>query len=160
MSMNVIVNKTHAVFMALFAGAFLLASTSLIAVGSWIGGAACILMALIYLYLCAMYGSVVRIDHKGITCRTLLLPIKHYAWEELQEVGVFGANILKSGRYGKSGTLYLYFSTNTMTDEERFDMVLKGSFQQIHFVYSSRALEIVQYYWEKPVVNFHAGKLT
>jgi len=160
MSMNVIVNKTHAIIMAFFAAVFLLAGLSLITVGSWIGGTVCVLMVLVYLYLCAMYGAVVHIGREGVTRRIPLLPAKHYTWDELQEVGVFGSNILKSGKSGKPGTRYLYFSTNAMTSQERFDMVLKWPVRQIHFAYSPRALEIVQYYWEKPVINFHAGDLS
>lgn len=160
MSINVIVNKVHAIIMIFFAAAFLLAGLSLMTVGSWIGGMVCISMALVYLCLCAVYGAVVHIGQEGITRRIPLLPAKHYTWDELQEVGVFGSNILKSGKSGKPGTRYLYFSTNAMTSQERFDMVLKWPVRQIHFAYSPRALEIVQYYWGKPVINFHAGDLS
>lgn len=159
MSINVIVNKVHAIIMIFFAAAFLLAGLALMSVGSWVGGMVCILMVPVYLCLCAMYGAVVHIGQEGITRRIFLLPAKHCAWDELQEVGVFGSNILKCDKTGRPGTRYLYFSTKAMTSDERFDMVLKWPVRQIHFVYSPRALEIVQYYWDKPIINFHAGEL-
>lgn len=159
MSIDVIVNKANALVMTFFAAVFLLAGVCLMLVGSWIGGAVCILLTLIYLCISAMYGAVVHIDANGISRKVLFRPKESYAWKELREVGVFGSRILKRETSNKVGTLYLYVSTQAMTEEERFNMVLRWPVRQIHFVYSPRSLELVQYYWNQKIETFNTGSL-
>lgn len=159
MSANVTVNKSSAVIMAFFAAVFLLAGISLFLVGSWVGGSICVVLMLVYLGIAAMYGAVVHIGPEGVSRKMLLLPREHHSWEELQEVGVFGSKVLKQEGSSRVGTLYLYFSTKAMTDQERFDMVLKWPIRQIHFVFSQRSLGLVQYYWTKKIDTFNTGDL-
>lgn len=156
---NVIVNKAYAIIMAFFAAVFLLSGVCLMLVGSWIGGAVCILLALVYLCVSAMYGAVVHIDAKGVSRKILFCPKESYTWEELREVGVFGSRVLKQEASNKVGTLYLYVSTQAMTDEERFNMVLRWPIRQIHFVFSPRNLELVQYFWNQKIETFNTGDL-
>ncbi len=157
MSLKVTVNKTSAFLMGLFSAAFLLAAVSLMTVDSYIGGAACIILALFYAGICAAYAASVRIDAQGISQRILFFPRKFYSWDSLREVGIFGSNVLRPEKKGKIGTLYIYVSTEEMDDDARFKTFLKWPIPLIHFVYTPRALEIVQYYWDGKIETYHTG---
>ena len=159
MSKDIPVNKTFAVITALFAAVFLLAAVSLFLVGSWIGGGVCVLLAAIYVGIASRYGAVVRIEASGISRRALFRPRESYTWDELAEVGVFGTRLFHKAASKKTGTLYLYFSTEAMTEEERFNMVLKWPPKQLYFLFTQRNLELVQYFWDQKIVGFNTGDL-
>lgn len=159
MSRDIPVNRSYAVITAFFAAMFLLAAVSLLLVGSWISGGACVLLAALYVVISARYGAVIHVDARGVTRRMLFRPEEYCAWADLKEVGVFGSRLFHKADSEKVGTLYLYFSIEPMTEDERFSMVLKWPPKQIHFLFDPRHLELVQYFWTKEIVSFNTGGL-
>lgn len=159
MTRQVMVNRTMAVLQAFFSLMFLIAALALYAVKSWAGGTLFLAMAFLYLLLAAMYSAVVRIDAEGISRKVWFLPSESYSWKEVQEVGVFGSKALKQRNSKKVGTLYFYFSTQRMTEDERFAMILKWPTRKIHFLFDRRSLEIVQYYWDGEINTCNVGEL-
>lgn len=159
MSRDIPVNRFYAVVTGFFAALFLLAALSLLLVGSWAGGGVCALLAAVYAAVSVRYGAVVHIDAGGVSRRRMFRPEERYAWAELKEVGIFGSRLFHKAGSDKVGTLYLYFSAEAMTEDERFSMVLKWPPQQIHFLFDRRHLELVQYFWGREVVSFNTGSL-
>lgn len=159
MTRQVMVNRTMAVLQAFFFLMFLIAALALYAVKSWVGGTLFLAMAFLYLLLAAMYSAVVRIDAEGISRKVWFLPPESYSWKEVQEVGVFGSKALKQRNSKKVGTLYFYFSTQRMTEDERFAMILKWPTRKIHFLFDRRSLEIIQYYWDREIDTCNIGDL-
>ena len=153
------VDTFKCVALGFFAGIFLLAAVALWCVGSWAAGGVFLALALVYAFFSARNGARVTIGPKGVSRKFLWFPPQAYTWDQLAEVGVFGTKLFHKKDSAKVGSLYLYFSDKAMTEDERFQMVLRWPPKQIYCVFAQPRLEQVQYFWDNKIASYNAGEL-
>lgn len=159
MSKNITVDPVKCVLLALFAGCFLISALALMTVGSRIAALLCLALAFVYLAGAAANAAVVHVDEQGISRRLLWFPPKSYRWDELHEVGVFGTKLFNRRDPSKVGTLYLYVSKEPLTDDQRFNMVLRWHFKQIYFAFQPSLLTLIRRFWGGKIVGYNVGDL-
>lgn len=114
----------------------------------------------VYVYVALMYGMKITIDETGISRSVLGITILKFSWEEIEEIGVCGTRVFNKNHKEKSGTLYIYTSCNEMSDEERFDMILKWPPRnKIYLLYSQHHLQIMQMMSGKKTELYNSGDL-
>ena len=159
MSRKIRVDSVKCAFLSLFSGCFLIFALALLCADRPAGAMICLIFSVVYLLGAALNGALVRIDSSGISRCILWLPPQYYRWEQLAEIGVFGTKLFNLRNRNNVGTLYMYFSTGAMTEEQRFRMVLHWPPKQIYFSFKSSHLELVRYFWEKDIVGYNVGEL-
>jgi len=133
---------------------------SLIIISRYGSAAVFFLIGLIFLKPLYTYGATISIDQQGIVCRFLSKTIKRFTWDEIAEVGVAGTRIFSKKDSNRTGTLYIYLSKSAMTDEDRFQMMLKWPPKdKIFLVYSRKRLESVQMHFSSKIQTYNAGTL-
>ena len=108
----------------------------------------------IYFFLLCHFTGYLEIDGKGVRNRFLWKSCNDLPWDKIHEVGIANLKVVNNAEKTKVGELYLYFSPESMTEKERFNMCLnwppKG---KCYMHYSVKRLKAVQKYWEeKPVL--------
>ena len=105
------------------------------------------------------YDSRVCFDERGVRCSFCGYTRLFLSWEDIAEVGVAGNRVFGSKK--KPGTLYLYLSPAVMTEDERFQMMLrfppKG---KIVLAFTDRNYAVLRQYWEGAVCSYNAGDRT
>ena len=81
-------------------------------------------LGIIYLGLAMKNGAVLVLDDAGIRRMCLGREIRRWSWSEIREYGIMGTRVFGSQKAINNGTRYIYFSENTMDDQERFKMAL------------------------------------
>ena len=115
-------------------------------------------IAILFLAVAILYGSKITLDDTGLTCTFLLINRRHVDWNEIAEVGIVGSKVFRNDDRKDVGTLYLYFSPVTLTEQERFELVLHWPpFDKLFLKYSPNRLEAIQQYWSGNIVFYHAG---
>lgn len=126
----------------------------------WVSAVVFILLSLIYAAVAAFYGAVIHISSTGITKTMFGFKTKELIWSDVAEIGVAGTKIFNRRRPEKTGSLYIYISETVMTEQERFDMMLKWPpFNKIFFVYNNKRLNAVQLHWSSKIQTYNAGDL-
>lgn len=138
---------------------FLGASLSLFCVASLLPASFCLLLAVLYLSAALLNGARIEIDATGISRKVFCFPLQHVSWAEVREVGICGVKVFNRRRPDKTGTLYVYFSLENMTDDDRFQMILRWPPKQIWFAYSSSRLQEIAPFWEKEIITYNTGDL-
>lgn len=153
------VDKIKCTLLALSSLLFLICALALFMSGSPVPAALCLLLAFIYAAAAAFNGATVRIDSDGVSRRILWFPAQACRWDEMKEVGVFGTKLFNRRNPSKTGTLYLYVSKQNMTDDQRFQMVLRWPPKQIYFAFHSADLELIRRFWPRDIVGYNVGDL-
>lgn len=135
--------------------AFLIFAIALFCVASYYPAIACLLLCGLYGYAAALNGVQIEIHADGIRRRFLCFPARETSWREIREVGVCGSKLWRG-----PGTLYLYLSTERLTEEERFRMVLRWPPKQIWLRYKADRLNALLPFWTEKIVLYNAGDLT
>lgn len=159
MSGKICVDFVKCVLLSLFSGCFLLCAAALLCTGSPAAAAACLIFSSIYLLGAVLNGAAVQIGPEGISRRILWFTPKCYYWDQLEEIGVFGTKLFHRQNSDKVGTLYMYASTEAMTEEQRFRMVLRWPPKQIYFAFNASHLELIRCFWTKDIVGYNVGEL-
>ena len=154
------VDSLKAILLTVFGGCFLLSALALITVGSCFAGVVCLLVTLLYLGGAVKNAAVICIDKNGISKKVLWFTPRGYTWTQIREVGVFGTKLFNQKNPKKAGTLYLYCSSQVMTDNERFKMILNWPPKQIYFAFSPTALEVIRCFWGHKITEYNIGELT
>ena len=111
----------------------------------------CLLLCILYAYFTCRFLIYLEIDEKGVRNRFLGRTYHDIPWDEIREVGIANMKILNNRQKKKVGELYLYFSKDTMTEEERLGMCLHWPPDDIRYMrYSVSRLKAVQKYWHTP----------
>ena len=116
----------------------------------------------------AFYGSLVTVTREGFTQRFLFIPVRRLTWDEVKELGVLGSRPTfrskaaeKSKRNKRPGILYFYVSPKELTEDERFDLVLKWPpFHLCFFRYSQKRFEVLQFMADRPMIEYNTGALS
>ena len=138
---------------------FLLCGVSLLSAGSVAGGVVCLLLCLPYLYGALLNSTRISITPAGISKKRLWFPAELYRWEDIAELGVVGTKVIGNKKSKRTGTLYIYASPQTMTEEERFQMALRWPPKLPYFVYKPELMECCRCYWEGKVASCNSGDL-
>ncbi|MBT9777339.1 hypothetical protein GPL15_12575 [Clostridium sp. MCC353] len=118
------------------------------------------LIALLFLKVSFTTGAKITINPDRITRSVLGKTTISFTWDEISEVGVAGSRIFNKGNKEKSGTLYIYFSKTPMTDEERFQMMLKWPPKdKIYLEHDKYRMDFIQTMYGKKVQKYNTGSL-
>ena len=117
-------------------------------------------IALLFFKVSLTAGAIITINPNGIN-RSVLGKVRNtFTWDEISEVGVAGSRIFNKGNKEKSGTLYIYFSKTPMTDEERFQMMLKWPPKdKIYLEHDKYRMDFIQTMYGKKVQTYNTGSL-
>lgn len=159
MSGKFFVDKLKFVVLSAFALVFLLCAAALWLADSRAAAGGCVLLAAVYLYFAAQNAAQILVDGTGVSRSFLWFAPTHCSWDELREVGVFGNKVFNRSDPKKTGSLYIYFSPQKMTADERFNMILRWPPKLIYFSYSRQALDLVRYLWNRELVGYNIGEL-
>ena len=119
------------------------------------------LLAVVFAVVSTQYGAVITLDDIGI-CRSIFgIHVRTLTWKQIKEVGVAGLRVLKREESNRVGTLYIYFSEKKMTDQERFDMVLRWpQWNRCYLRFSHERIKAVQMLWDRKIETYNVGDLT
>ena len=150
------VNVTRFFVAAFTSLAGLLLGGTMIYLGQIIPGLVLLLIFVAFLIASTYSGAHVSADSEGVTRHGLFGGKTTMAWQDIKEVGVAGSRIFNKGEKHKPGTLYIYFSGKEMTDDERFEMMLKWPPKdKIYIEYTDEIGRQVLQLWEKPFVEYN-----
>jgi len=150
-----------------FAVFFVILAIAMLTVGKMDFALFFLVFILFFGAIAVFYGSLVTLTKEGVTQRILFIPVRRLSWDEVQEFGVLGSRppfkskVSISRRFNKPGTLYFYVSPKKMTDDERFDLVLKWPpFHICFFRYSQKRFEQVQFMADREIRTYNTGALS
>ncbi len=113
-------------------------------------------IALLFAIIAINSAAKLSIDEEGVFKKTLFRKDRSLRWDEIQEVGIAGSKLFPKSDKGKPGQLYIYFSKTHLTDQERFDMMLKWPPRDKLFMqYTDKRAENILLLWEKPFVEYN-----
>ena len=109
----------------------------------------------------AVYSArLVTVSKEGLCVSYFGLLKKQLSWDQIREVGVMGLKVFKSKKSKATGLLYIYFSEENLTDQERFNIALKWPVRHIpYMLYTIKRLENLQFLWKKPLTFYNADKV-
>ena len=118
--------------------------------------------------IAAFYGMLVIVTPEGVCQRFLFIPVRRLTWDEVKEIGVLGSRPPFKGqaakvskRAKKPGMLYFYLSTKELTEDEKFDLVLKWPpFHLCFFRYSQKRFETMQFFADREMKMYNTGALS
>lgn len=114
-------------------------------------------IAIVFLVIGLNYSCVITIDASGVRKSLFGKTLRFLSWEQIQEAGVVGTKVFGSDEE-RTGTRFLYFSPVKLTDEERFDMVLKWPpKEQIYLEYGKERLDLVRMLYYGTIESYRAG---
>lgn len=116
-------------------------------------------VALLFFFPACRYSSRIAVTEEGIRRTLLGKTTAFWRWEEIAEVGVIGTNVLSKAQK-KTGTLYIYISRQKMTEESRFDMILKWPpKEQLFLLYTREGLDAIQLHFSSRIETSNTGTL-
>ncbi len=144
-----------AAFAALFSLALVLAMLS---VGKTAFAIFFAVILLFFFVIAAFYGSLITLDEHGLTQRILFFPVRRFRWEDVGELGICGSRAFHKKHPDRAGILYFYISPNSLSEEERFRMVLQWPpLELCFFRFSQRRLEKLQLLVSRELVTYNVG---
>lgn len=115
-------------------------------------------IAILFLAVAAINGSVVAFSPSGVQKKLVFFTLSSLSWPDIKEVGVVGTRVFNGHHSERTGTRYIYFSTSSLSEEERFSLALKWPPKKmIYLQYSKARLETIQFLWEKRIDTYNAG---
>ena len=124
----------------------------------WAATALFLIIALLFLAVAVINGSVITISPSGISRSFAFISLSRQSWSDIAEVGVIGTKVFNNKDSKRTGTRYIYFSNACLDDEGRFQLALKWPPKGMMYLqYTKERLESVQLLWEKKVESYNAG---
>lgn len=118
------------------------------------------IITLIFIWQVIVNGSVVEIKNEGVETRFLGFRRIFISWDSISEVGVIGTKVFNLGSKKKTGQLYIYFSEESMNDDDRFELAMKWPpGKKIFFRFSQQGIDAVQIKWNKIIRSYNIGDL-
>lgn len=157
--MNFIVNKTKAFLsgaVVVFTGGF---SIYYLTHSMYPEGPVFLMIALIFAGLFFRNASFVTVTASSVSRSFFGLASRTILWTDIRELGLIGENVFNS-RKEKTGHKYIYFSPYTMTEKERFDLIVKWPPKNILYVeYREKTLEYILTIWGKDLKTYNVEDL-
>ena len=115
-------------------------------------------IGLLFLKPIITYGAIITVEPSGIRCSILSKTLKSFSWDEIAEVGIAGTKIFNKKDSKRAGTLYIYISKESLTEEGRFDMMLDWPPKDIIFLtYSKQRLDAIQMIFSSKIQTYNTG---
>lgn len=117
-------------------------------------------MGILYLAISTLNAMIVRWDAHGVSRNLFGRQIHCFSWEEVSEVGVIGTKVFNRGNPSHTGRLYLYFSKEKTSEDERFQMILHWPPRdKIYLLYQADRFEHLRTVYSGEVETFNEGDL-
>ncbi|MBR3404348.1 MAG: hypothetical protein IKG91_03550 [Firmicutes bacterium] len=115
----------------------------------------------LFLGVAIHFGTILTIDREGITRSVLGIQRKYLPWKKVKEVGVAGTRVVKDPKSKHVGTLYIYFSEETLDKDSRFRYILSWPhWNHCYLLFSHKRVTAVQMIWDRKIETFNVGDLT
>lgn len=102
----------------------------------------------------------VGFDNEGVYELFFGKCVRRMPWDAVQEAGVCGTKVFHKKNSKKTGRLYLYFSSDLLDDQKRFDMILKWPpRKQIYLQYMYDRVEALRRVWDGKLELYNEGDL-
>jgi hypothetical protein len=117
------------------------------------------LLGVFYGIVALYHGRLIRLDSSGVALRAPL-GSRHMDWGDIRQVGVVGLRVLNSRKKRYTGARYIYFSDQTLSEDELFQMCLKWPPKNVLFLrFNHKRIAAVQSLWAKDVELYNVGNL-
>lgn len=118
-------------------------------------------IGLAFTLLALYYSRLMTIDEEGIKVTYFgLVKVKSVKWSELSEVGICGMRLFKPKTWKSTGALYIYFSEEVMSEDDRFNMVFKWPRPENPYLYySEKKLREIRKFYPKKIEIYNADKM-
>ena len=131
---------------------------------SWILFAVFLASFLGFLFMAIGYGARIEFSRDSLIRKypVPFFPGTKMNKNEIAEVGVMGTSPFYKGekwRKSRTGTIYLYFSKEKLTNNDRHELCLRWKPQIIRLRYSKDRAFQVQTFWDSELKKYHIGKL-
>ena len=102
---------------------------------------------------------ILHLDDSGLSKTLFGIKLQHFSWTDIAEVGVAGTRVFNQNNPKRAGSLYLYFSPKALSEEERFDLMLRWppSKSTPYMIFDKQRLTAVQLLWGKKIEKYNAG---
>ena len=158
--MRTIVNRTKTILasiMVVFFGGY---GIFYLVQAVWLPAAVFLLIATLFGFILARYGSTVSIDEDKVRLSLFALTRRELPWAEIHEVGLIGENVFNHGKKNRTGDKYLYFSPVRMNADERFQMIVKWPPRdKIYVEYSEKLLAYAMTIWGRELETYNVEDL-
>ena len=126
----------------------------------WIEAVVFLLLAALFFGVLYFYGSIVTVSKEGVKVSFLRRTRFQLQWQDIQEIGVLGNRVFLRGNSKRHGRLYIYFSKEKMTEQERFQMAVKWPPRKIAFtVFTEEKITVIQSIWPSKIALYNVGDL-
>lgn len=139
---------------------FFLLSGCMVLIQRWGSTVIFLLFGLLFGLVAIINGSVIHLDSTGIFKTVLGIRTKILRWDDIGEVGVTGTKPFNKNHPEKTGGLYIYFSETPMTEQERFEMILKWPpTKKLYLTYNTRRAEAILLLYNRKLQTYNTGNL-
>lgn len=119
-----------------------------------------LLISIIYLREALKNAPFVSFDEDGVSKRLFGRCLMHMNWSEINEVGVIGTKVFNHNKPEKTGRMYLYFSKDLISEENRFEFMLKWPPKNIIYsLYQEEQVESLRSVWDGKIETYNVGDL-
>lgn len=149
------VDGAKALSSAIFGTIFLLVAMTCVTLQYWLMALLLFVPAVAFLRITCICGCRIRISKDGISKSFLGSVQQSLTWQQIPELWVLGTKVF-GNREKYTGTLYLCFCTEAMSEDALFDTILNWPPKKIpHLVVTPGRLEQIQLLSEKRIQKFN-----
>lgn len=128
--------------------------------GRWGSATIFLILAFIFGGVALLAGSMVHVSEKGLRRTTLGIKTKELSWAQVAEVGITGTKVFNQRHPEKTGSMFIYFSETHLTDEDRFNLMLKWPpMDKLYLLYTPQRFHAIQMLWDAKVETYNVGDL-
>lgn len=155
-----LVNFKKAIISAFLSAFFFSYACYFIFINELIGCIVFIILGMLFLYQLFINGSAVTISKKGVELSFLGKKRHEMQWKDVAELGLIGEKVFTKNPQ-KTGDKYIYFSPVSLSEEERFSMIVNWppKKQTIYVEYKQTLLEKAQFYCKKEFEAYNVRDL-
>lgn len=138
---------------------FLSLAFSMISTRRWFSICVFLLLSLIFGYISLTAGCILHLDDSGLYKTLFGLKLQYFAWTDIAEVGIAGTKVFHQKNSNHTGSIYLYFSPKSLSEDERFDLMLRWppSKNTPYMIFNKKRFTAVQLLWGKEIQKFNIG---
>ena len=143
MKQSYLVNPIKCFIASLTALTFLILSVTMVIIVRPFSSAVFAALSIIFIAVALQNGSRIYVNEQGVQRFLLGRRIRSFMWEEIGELGICGTKVFHKKHPERAGTLYIYASKQSLSDEERFHMILKWPPKnQIYMTYTPKSYRL------------------
>ena len=160
MEQKFMVNKFKCAASAASAAAFILLAGAVLSIHRPGSALIFLLLGLVFAWIGLEAGSFLCLNEEGVSLQLFGKTRRHMSWDQIKEVGVAGTKVFNRSHPEKAGSIYIYFSPAEMTEDERFQMMLRWpSHSCLYMIYNEERFNAVQSRWNSHIETYNVGDL-